>query len=235
MNLPRHLVLVPDGNRRWAKKRGKPPFFGHRAGAKTAEAVFKEALDLGLECLTFWGCSVSNITERDPLEVKFLHQVFERAFAKFEKRIKDLKKYGIRVRVLGRWEELFPERTKKIIRRLEKATAGFGPRKLTFLMAYDGRDEMQSAVVKIAEAKAKDPNLLIDRELIKNSLWAADLPPVDLVIRTGGEPHWSAGLMMWDVAEARLYFTEVTWPDFDPGEFRKALGAYGATERRYGR
>ncbi len=235
MNLPRHLILVPDGNRRWAKKHGKPPFFGHRAGAKAAEAVFKEALDLGLECLTFWGCSVNNVTERDPLEVKFLHQVFERSFAKLEKRMKDLKKHGIRVRVLGRWEELFPERTKKIIRRLEKATADFGPRKLTFLMAYDGRDEMLSAVTRIAEAKAKDPNLLIDRELIKNSLWTADLPPVDLVIRTGGEPHWSAGLMMWDVAEARLYFTEVTWPDFSPEEFRKALDTFGGTERRYGR
>ncbi len=233
MNLPRHVVLVPDGNRRWAKKRGQPPFFGHRAGAKSAEAVFKSALDSGLECLTFWGCSVNNLTERTPAEVAFLHKVFESAFKKLAGRMKDFKKHGIRVRFLGRWEELFPERSKKIMRKLIKDTETFNRRSLTFLMAYNGLDEMTSAIQAIVRSGVKPEE--VDKELVKKSLWAGELPPVDLVIRTGGEPHWSAGLMMWDVAEARLYFTETTWPDFSPEEFRKALDIYDKTERRFGK
>lgn len=233
MNFPRHVILVPDGNRRWAKKRGKPPFFGHRAGAKSAEAIFKFALDSELECLTFWGCSVNNLTERTPAEVKFLHQVFASSFGKLENKMKDLKKHGIRVQVLGRWEELFPEKTKKIIHRLIKDTAGHDKRQLTFLMAYNGLDEMVSAFQTVVRSGVKPEE--VDRETIKRSLWSAKLPPVDLVIRTGGEPHWSAGLMMWDVAEARLYFTETTWPDFTPEEFQKALNEYARTERRFGK
>jgi undecaprenyl diphosphate synthase len=232
MNLPRHVVIVPDGNRRWAKKKGKNSFFGHRAGMKAMEKIAETALKLEIPCLTVWGCSVANITQRSPAEVKFLYALFEAMFKKLAKR-KELKSKDIRVRVLGRWQEFFPESLKKAIRRIIQATQEHRRHNLTLLMAYDGRDEMLAAIRKIS-ALGKEPSL-IDRETLKSNLWSAELPPVDLVIRTGGEPHWSAGMMMWDVAEAQLYFTETLWPDFSPKEFQKALDYYAGTERRYGK
>lgn len=230
--MPQHIVIIPDGNRRWAKKRGKSSFFGHRAGIKAMEKIADAALGTEIPCLTAWGCSVANVTERSPAEVKFLFSLFETMFKKLVKR-KELRQKGIRVRVLGRWQEFFPESLKKAVRNVIRATAKNDRRNFTLLMAYDGRDEMLAAVRKISASK-KDPSL-IDRDVLKSNLWSADLPPVDLVIRTGGEPHWSAGMMMWDIAEAQLYFTETLWPDFSPKEFQKALDYYARTERRHGR
>lgn len=226
------MVLIPDGNRRWAKERGRPGYYGHKVGADSAEEIFKFAYDKKLNNLTFWGCSYNNITERDRIEVKFLLALFERMFLKLSKR-KEIGKDGIRIRVLGRWEEIFPTRLKKVINNMVKSTENHSSLNLTFLMAYDGRDEMQAAIKNIAESGISPDK--ITREVIKQNLWTKDLPPVDLVIRTGGEPHWSAGLLMWDVAEAQLYFTKTFWPDFSPKEFEKALSLYAKTERRHGK
>lgn len=230
--LPRHIVIIPDGNRRWAKNNGKPSFFGHEKGAKTAQKIFKKALELNIPYLTFWGCSINNVTKRPLLEVNFLFKVLEQYF---KKAITDktIHQTQVKINVLGRWEELFPEKTKNQIRKAIKATEKYERFVLTFLLAYSGIDEMTEAVKKIANAKNKP--LLIDGELIKNNLWTHDLPPVDLVIRTGGEPHWSAGLMMWDVAEAELYFTKTLWPDFSTEEFESVIETYGKTERRFGK
>jgi undecaprenyl diphosphate synthase len=101
-------------------------------------------------------------------------------------------------------------------------------------MAYSGVDEMTEAIKKITESKLQNPNLIIDGALVKNYLWTKDLPAVDFVIRTGGEPHWSQGIMMWDVAEAQLYFTETLWPDFGSEEFKEALRDYENRERKFG-
>lgn len=232
-NLPRHVVIVPDGNRRWAKKRGQLAFFGHRAGAKAAEAVLKAANKAQLECVTLWGCSVNNLTGRSSIEVKFLYKVFEQMFKKMERRLKDLERQGIRVQILGRWEEFFPRSLKESAYRLIKKTEGFDKKTLTLLMAYDGREEMVDAIRGMMKEGMKPAE--VDGETVKRHLWSRNLPAVDLVIRTGGEPHWSAGLMMWDVAEARLYFTKTLWPDFGPEEFQKALKVYASAERRYGK
>ncbi|HEY4526174.1 MAG TPA: polyprenyl diphosphate synthase [Candidatus Paceibacterota bacterium] len=232
MPLPQHIVLIPDGNRRWAARKGKPGYFGHRAGAKSAEKIFAYVHKIGLPCVTFWGCSYGNVTERNPVEIKFLFAIFEQYFKTLSKR-EEIKKDKIRIQILGRWEEVFPERVKKVMRGLIEETRNHGGRKLTFLMAYDGRDEMQAAIKSIVGAGIAPQK--ITRETIKENLWTKNLPPVDLVIRTGGEPHWSAGLLMWDVAEAQLYFTNILWPDFSPEELKKALDLYAGTERRHGK
>ncbi len=164
------------------------------------------------------------------MEIKFILFIFEQYFKKLLKR-KELDEYGIRVRVLGRWTEIFPKKTQKPIQEVIEKTKRNKNRNMTFLLAYDGRDEMTEAIKSIRRKKGKK----IDRDLVKENLWTRDLPPVDLVIRTGGEPHWSAGLMMWDVAEARLHFTETLWPAFTPGEFEKIVKVTGKVERRYGR
>ncbi len=232
MKLPRHIVIIPDGNRRWAKNNGKLSFFGHKEGAETTKKILEKAVKLNISYLTFWGCSINNVTKRPLLETNFLFKVLEQYFKKATTD-KTIHQTQVKINVLGRWEELFPEKTKNQIRKAMKATEKYDQFMLTFLLAYSGTDEMIEAVRKITNAKNKPP--LIDGELIKNNLWTHNLPPVDLVIRTGGEPHWSAGLMMWDVAEAGLHFTKTLWPDFSTEEFESVIGIYGKTERRFGK
>ncbi len=232
MNIPQHIVIVPDGNRRWAKKKGQPSFFGHRAGMKVAQEIARAARDADVSYVTMWGASVSNVVNRSSQEVNFLFRLFETYVRKLGKS-KEIKRDGVRVRILGRWRELFPPSARKVFQRTMDDTKKHDKYNLTLLMAYDGREEMLSAIRAIKAGKKKGKNL--DYKSIKSNLWTKDLPPVDLVIRTGGEPHWSAGLMMWDVAETRLYFTKTLWPDFSVKEFKQVLENYSETERRFGR
>lgn len=233
MNSLNHIVIVPDGNRRWAKKRGLLSFFGHREGAKTTEKILKAALELKISHITFWGSSLDNIIKRPKKEVDFLFDIFEKHFKKLAKN-KDIHKSGVKVDALGRWRELFPERVKKAMKEAIEKTKNYKNHHMTFLMAYSGVDEMTTAIKKIANiTSSQDVN--IDERLIKANLWTKDLPSVDLVIRTGGEPHWSAGMMMWDVADAQLYFTDTLYPDFSVEEFKKTIGKYQEIERRLGK
>jgi undecaprenyl diphosphate synthase len=229
-NIPRHIAIIPDGNRRWAKKRGLSSIFGHRKGAKTAEEIINAAMNLGVEYVTLWGCSVDNITKRDDKEVGFLFRVFEKYF----KRLladKKIYKNEVRVEMLGKWRNYFPKSGIAVMDELIKKTKKHSKRHMTFLMAYSGVDEMVSAVRSISSGKPED----IDADTIKQNLFTKDLPPVDLVIRTGGEPHWSSGFMMWDVRDAQLYFTKTLWPAFSVKELKEAIGSYSATERRLGK
>jgi undecaprenyl diphosphate synthase len=235
-NLPNHIVIVPDGNRRWAKARSLPSFAGHERGAASAEKVFDHALKLGINNLTFWGSSYDNLTKRSSDEVGFLLKIFGNYFASMLKDVDGiLEKNRIRVRVLGRWREQFPSELQRIVGDIIRKTEKNDARNFTLLMAYSGVDDMTEAVSAIAERARKEPGLAVTPETVKQSLWTRDLPPVDLVIRTGGEPHWSSGLLMWDVADAELYFTETLWPDFSPEEFDKAIAYYTGRERRRGK
>lgn len=231
MNL-KHIAIIPDGNRRWAREKSLPVFFGHRKGAKQMEEIIKIALNLEIPNLTIWGCSVNNITKRDKKEIKFLFDIFERHFKKLLKN-KDIYKKEVCVRFLGKWEKLLPERVKKPIKELIEKTKNFKNHNLTFLMGYNGTDEILEMVKKI---KKKDILLnKITEEVIKENLWTHELPEVDLVIRTGGEPHWSVGFMMFDCANAHLYFTETLWPAFEEKEFKKVIFKFDKTERRLGK
>jgi len=234
MNIPQHIAIIPDGNRRWAKKNSLPVFRGHRQGIKSIEEVIKCALDLKIPYLTFWGCSMSNILNRSKLEVNFLMKIFEQNFRKIVQN-EDIHNKKAGIAVVGRWRELFPKKTKESIEKAIDATKNYQNYHLTFLMAYSGTDEMQTAIQNIIKLKTENINLKIDENVIKNNLWTNNLPPVDLVIRTGGEPHWSDGFMMWDVANAQLYFTETLWPDFSGKEFRKVVDRYSKTKRRMGK
>ncbi len=181
-----------------------------------------------------WGSSLGNIKKRPAVEVKYLYSVFENHFKRL---LKDstVDDYQVRVHVLGRWSEFFPERLKKIIREVVDKTASYKRHHLTLLMAYDGLDEMKEAIQNITKQKIQNPSLKITDQTVKNNLWTKDLPPVDLVIRTGGAPHWSSGFLMWDVADAKLFFTETLWPDFSVKEFKSALESYGQEKRRFGK
>lgn len=239
LNLPTHVAIIPDGNRRWAKQFGKPAWFGHQAGAKALKPILLEALKLKIPYFTFWGCSVSNVTKRDKFEVAFLFKLFELYFKKLIQE-KIIYAGEIRVRVLGEWNKYFPAGAKKVIKNLIEKTKNHNKFNLTFMLAYSGTEELLAAVNEIAKLKTDDNLFLpnkpepITSSLLKHHLYTKDLPPVDLIVRTGGEPHLSAGFMMWDAADAQLYFTDTYWPAFTSKEFGKAIEEYGNRKRRRG-
>jgi hypothetical protein len=143
----------------------------------------------------------------------------------------------VRVRFLGAWKKYFPAGCQKVMNEVEEATKKHSNHNLTFLLAYSGVEEMTQAVQKIAAKKAKQPDLEINTDTIKQFLYTKDLPVVDLVIRSGSEddPHFSSGFMMLDVADAQLYFTKTHWPDFGEKELSKALERFAKSERRLGK
>lgn len=226
-----HCAIVPDGNRRWAKSQNKNTYEGHLAGAEAASRILETALDLGVTHLTLWGCSEENLTNRNKAEVLGLTTIFTEYFKKLAER-KDIHEKEVRVRVLGKWEEMLPAGLCNAMRAVMKATEQYDKHHLTFLMAYNGTSEMLDAVSQIKKEDGAEP---VTGEVLKSHLWSRDLPPVDLVIRTGGEPHWSVGFMMWDVRDAQLHFTETFWPAFTPLEFKRVIEKYRTTERRMGK
>lgn len=229
-NLPLHIAVIPDGNRRWARAKGLSPWIGHEHGAQTLKKITRDIFNSGIKYFTFWASSEDNIKKRDPREVAFYFKLVKMAFKDFEK---DSYAYDNKIKVdfLGSWESMFPQDVKEILYRLKEKTKDHNQHFMTFLLAYDGRTEMLKALEKMSR---DNPVTKVTPELLKDNLITKDLPPVDLVIRTGGEPHWSAGFMMWDVADSQLYFTQTLWPDFNKKELEKALLTYAATQRRLG-
>jgi undecaprenyl diphosphate synthase len=234
-NIPKHVVVIPDGNRRWARKRGFQPWIGHQAGTKSLEKVLEKALELKIPYFTFWGGSFDNLTERPKIEIEFLFKVYTEQFKRIAKD-KRIHQNKVKVRALSRWREVLPQETQKAIEKAVEVTKEYNNYFLTFLLAYNGTDEMRAAIQKIAD-EARNKIVKVTDKLIKNSLWTKDLPAVDLVIRTGCEkdPHMSAGFMMWDTAYSQYYFTETLFPDFGPKEFEEIIKDYSARERRMGK
>ena len=221
-----HVAIIPDGNRRWARKRGKAPWLGHKEGVKTYENILRKALELNIFCISFWGMSVDNITKREAREVKFLLGYFAEYLLKALKG-KELSQHDARISILGEWRTQFP---KKLVAIGEKAIAETKDRTrhvVNLLLCYDGKSEMTRAF-KLAQGSKKS------HSSPKEFLLTKDLPPVDLVIRTGGDPHLSAGFMMWDTADAQLYFSDKLWPDFTPSDFEGAVQDFLRRERRFG-
>jgi undecaprenyl diphosphate synthase len=234
-NLPRHIAIIPDGNRRWAKKRKLAPWIGHRQGVKNFEEILAAARDMGIICLTFWAGSYDNLTKRSAVEVKFLKEIYRAHFAQLLK-TKDIYTFGVKVNIFGFWKELLDNRIKKPMEEVIEKTKDHQERFLNFLIGYNGTGEMMEAIKKIVKKSKTENALTVTPELIKENLWTHDLPAVDLVIRTGleGDPHWSNGFMMWDTADSQFYFTDTLWPDFGQKEFEIAVESFSRRERRFG-
>jgi len=234
-NFPQHIAVIPDGNRRWAKKRGFYSWQGHQKGVKALEKVLKAAFDLGIPYFSFWGSSLDNITKRSKLEVKFLLNLFAKKFNELAKD-KNIHQNKVRVNAFGRWKEIFPEKVNQAIQKALEATKDYNQYHLNFFLAYNGTDEMLETVRQIIQNAKRDNYLKIEEGLIKSHLWTKDLPPVDLVIRTGAQndPHNSAGFMMWDSANSQLHFTKTLWPNFNEREFIKIIKDYAKREKRFG-
>lgn len=230
MSQPNHVAIIPDGNRRWARDKGLKPWEGHMAGSQLYWEIGYAALDAGINHITFWAGSYDNLKKRSKVEVKYLIQL---AVTELEKPtvLEECLVRKVKFRLIGEWREFVKDKkTISAIENLESKTAHFKEKTQTILFAYDGQREMMSAVKSLVEVGSK-PNV----EKLRSALWTGELPDVDLVIRTGGEPHWSAGFMMWLTANSQFYFTEKLWPDFSKVELKKAIAEYDRRERRLGK
>lgn len=230
MKIPKHIAIIPDGNRRWAKLAKHKPWEGHSEGVMRFWDVSQSLFDLGLEHLTIWAASYDNLQKRSRIEINYLMNLLRKE-SESSKVLDMAKKNQVRVSVKGEWKTLV--RDPKVIEQINKLveeTKHFKKGVLTLLFAYDGKREMLDAINSLVKSK----KIVSDENLCKE-LWTGDLPPVDFVIRTGGEPHWSAGFMMWHTANSQFYFTNTLWPDFKDQEIKKALADYESRERRLGK
>jgi undecaprenyl diphosphate synthase len=231
-NIPNHLAIIPDGNRRWAKERGLEPWDGHEAGAKNMEDLIRCALRKGIRCLTFWGSSMDNLKKRPMQEKKALLEIYKRYFAKMLTNA-DIDEQEAKINFIGRWEEQFPDSLKDILYAIIEKTKRYEKKMLNFMLAYNGDDDVLQAVQKIHDRC--EAGVEITASILKENLMTSELPTVDYLVRTGGDAHLSAGFMMWDVANAQLYFAPEKFPDFDENKLDEALEEYSRRQRRFGK
>ena len=225
--LPRHVAIVMDGNRRWARLHGLSEGEGHSAGVDAIRPIVERCVDLGIEALSIYAFSRENWS-RDESEVQTLFALLEAAI---RRETPDLVRQGVRVRILGRLDEL-PDRTRDSIADALSATEGGRRMTLNVAFNYSGRSEIVDAV-RHAVADGLTPDQ-VDEEAIRVRLYTADGPDLDLLIRTGGEQRIS-NFLIWQAAYAELYFTDVLWPDFAPATFDAALAEFARRSRRFGR
>lgn len=229
--LPTHVAVIMDGNGRWAKLRGLDRTHGHREGARAVRAVVTRARELNIQYLTLFAFSTQN-WERPSDEVQHLMQLLVE-FCAAEQEL--MKEQGIRMRVIGERDRLV-DAARQAIEEVERATAHNDQMQLIIAVSYGAREELVRAVQRIAtqvQAGELAPEA-IDASMLSKHLWTADMPDPDLVIRTSGELRIS-NFLLWQIAYAELYVDDCLWPDFREEAFDRALLAYQARDRRFGR
>lgn len=229
--LPRHIAIVMDGNGRWAKQRGLPRFAGHKKGVDTVQEITRACSDLGIEALTVFAFSSEN-WNRPQDEVSRLMDLF---LWVAKRETKKLHKEGVRLSVIGDRGPI-NSKLKQVIADAEALTKNNTGLKLVVALNYGGQWDILQATksvcqkVKLGEIEPEN----IDNALFESVLSTSDLPPLDLFIRTSGEVRIS-NFLIWQLAYAELYFTDVFWPDFTKEELYKALQHFAGRERRYGK
>ncbi len=225
--IPVHVAIIMDGNGRWAKQRGKPRLFGHRAGAQNLRNIIKACVEFGVRYLTVYAFSTENWS-RPQEEVRGLMNILSEAI---EKELPELNRQGVRLRHIGRLERLEPRLIKKINAALE-VTSKNDRLDMCIAWNYGGRDEIIYAVEKII-ADGRKPEEITEN-LISQYVFTSGIPDPDLVIRTSGEFRTS-NFLLWQTAYSEWYFPKIFWPDFGREAFYDALVDYAARERRFGK
>jgi len=229
--LPGHLAIIMDGNGRWAKERGKMRVFGHESGVRAVRSTVESAAKIGIKYLTLYAFSTEN-WKRPKLEVDTLMRLL---VSSLKKELKTLHENDIRLNAIGRINTL-PERAMSELEDVIEQTKDNKSMTLTLALSYGSREELTTAFKALA-SKVKN-NIIspanIDETIINNHLYTHDLPDVDLLIRTSGEYRIS-NFLLWQIAYAELYFSEVFWPDFSEQHLIEALKDYQNRERRFGK
>jgi undecaprenyl diphosphate synthase len=229
--VPRHVAVIMDGNGRWARERGRPREFGHRAGMRAVREAVEAAGDAGVEVLTLFAFSQENWA-RPQGEVAALMALLE-LYVRRERR--ELKEKGVEVHAVGELHRLGP-RTRAAIQSIVDHTRGGTKLKLNLAISYGARAEIAQAARRLAE-RVREGTLMpgeIDEELIAQHLYTPGDPDPDLLIRTSGELRIS-NFMLWQLAYTELYVSPVLWPDFNREHFFQAILEYQRRERRFGR
>lgn len=225
--IPRHIAIIMDGNRRWARMQGVPEAQGHSAGVEAIRPIVRHCAAIGVEALTIYAFSREN-WQRSGEEVETLIGLLEGAI---RDETPELIEQGVQVRLAGRLAELRPE-TRASIEQAIAATAGGQRMVLNVAFNYSSRSEIVDAV----RAYVDDGNNLaqLDEEALESYLYTAGLPDPDLLVRTGGDQRVS-NFLLWQAAYAELYFCDCYWPEFGPDELDAAIDEFGRRSRRFGR
>ncbi|MBF7091795.1 isoprenyl transferase [Flavobacterium sp. ALJ2] len=230
-NLPRHLAIIMDGNGRWAKQQGFLRAFGHENGTKSVKETIESCAKIGIEYLTLYAFSTEN-WNRPKLEIETLMKILINSL---KKELSTLQKNDIKLNAIGNLEKLPKSAQKELLDVIEK-TKNNTRLTLTLALSYSSREELINAV-RIISNKVKN-NIIsidtIDDSIINEHLYTQNLPDVDLLIRTSGE-HRISNFLLWQIAYAELYFTNVLWPDFKEKDLYEAIISYQKRERRFGK
>lgn len=229
--LPKHIAIIMDGNGRWAKQKGLLRSIGHENGTKSVRETVETSAELGIENLTLYAFSTEN-WNRPKLEVQTLMRLL---VSSLKREIKTLQKNDIRLAAIGCLDSLPKKAHKELLEVIEK-TKDNKRMCLTLALSYGSREELLNTVKKIS-IKVKN-NIIspenIDESVINEHLYTRNLPDVDLLIRTSGEQRIS-NFLLWQIAYAELYFTNVLWPDFTKENLYEAIIEYQKRERRFGK
>lgn len=230
-NLPQHVAIIMDGNGRWAKKQGFDRTFGHQNALKAVRSAIETCGELSIPYLTLFAFSTEN-WNRPKLEVNFLMKLLTQTI---QNEIQELNGKGIRLKVIGELDNL-PSSVQDPLRKAIKLTEENTKATLVIALNYGSQHEILQATKKIAEEVKKGMLEIsaINEKLFENYLYTHDMPNVDLMIRTSGE-HRISNFLLWQIAYAELYFTDVLWPDFRKENFIEAIKSYSQRERRYGK
>ncbi len=227
--IPKHIGIIMDGNGRWAKKRGQPRKFGHKAGAETFRKIVRHAKKVGIKYITFYAFSTENWKRPDD-EVNSIMKLFDQ----FLDEVRQHTKENVRVMFIGDKSRL-SNRLQIKMKEIEDYSKNFDSMTLLLAINYGGRDEIVHSVKEIAKLLTEGyiSSSQIDESLINANLYTAGIPDVDLVIRPSGEFRIS-NFLTWQCAYSEFYFTDVLWPDFSAKDFDKAIESYSKRNRRFG-
>ena len=230
-NLPKHIAIIMDGNGRWAKEKGLLRVLGHESGTKSVRTTVEACVDLGVENLTLYAFSTEN-WNRPKIEVKTLMGLL---IFSLKKEVQTMQENSVRLNAIGNIKHL-PRNVQKELLQVIEVTKKNTAMTLTLALSYGSRDEIVNATRQICD-KVKN-NIIsienIDDALINQHLYTQNLPDVDLLIRTSGEKRIS-NFLLWQIAYAELYFTDVYWPDFQNEDLYGAIINYQKRERRFGK
>jgi undecaprenyl diphosphate synthase len=230
-NIPSHVAIIMDGNGRWAKTQGQNRVFGHQNGVKAVQKTVEECARLGVENLTLFAFSTEN-WKRPQTEVNTLMSLLVKVL---RKELRKMTQNNIRLSAVGNLSKL-PEGVQAELTETIEQTKNNSRMNLTLALNYGGKEELTQAVKEIA-FKVKN-NIIspenVDETIINKHLYTQNLPDVDLLIRTSGEQRIS-NFLLWKIAYAELYFSEVLWPDFNESHLHQAIHNYQKRERRFGK
>jgi len=231
MEIPNHIALIPDGNRRWARARGLSPWKGHWASEKVMENFLEWCLELGIQQVSIWIGSTENLSRRPKKEIEELYKLYYHMLEKWGEKKTTLDKYQVKVRFIGDLGKL-PPKLVRLMGKVMQKTANYQKRILNILINYGGRFELIEVFKKIAGKITEIGRIEITEKDIEENLLVPT--PVDLVIRTGGYSRLS-NFMLWQGAYSEIYVTKTLLPDFSKREFRKAIEWFNKQKRNFGK